>query len=128
MSDAPKPAVGTIGWKDLTVDDAARVRDFYVEVAGWKATPIDMGGYEDWVMTPAGGGEPVGGICHRRGVNVDVPSQWLLYIVVENLARSIDKVRAKGGKVLSGPTAAGAGRFCVVTDPSGAVCALYQAG
>ena len=37
MSDAPKPAVGTIGWKDLTVENAERVRDFYMGVAGWTA-------------------------------------------------------------------------------------------
>ena len=61
MSEANPPAVGSIGWKDLTVDDAERVRDFYMAVAGWTAQPIDMGGYNDYVMMPAGGGEPVGG-------------------------------------------------------------------
>ena len=28
---------GTIGWRDLTVPDAAKVRDFYQAVVGWKS-------------------------------------------------------------------------------------------
>ena len=29
MSESEKPQVGTICWRDLTVDDAEAVRDFY---------------------------------------------------------------------------------------------------
>ena len=128
MSAAPKPAVGTIGWKDLTVENAERVRDFYMGVAGWTAEPIDMGGYDDWVMMPPGGGEPVGGICHKRGGNADVPSQWLLYVVVADLDLAIRRVLELGGEVVREPKGAGGGRFCVVKDPAGAVCGLYQSG
>lgn len=42
MSDAKHP-VGSIGWIDLTVDDAPRVRDFYAAVVGWKPEPVPMG-------------------------------------------------------------------------------------
>lgn len=128
MSDANTPAVGTIGWKDLTVEHAERVRDFYAAVAGWTAQPIDMGGYDDYVMLPPGGGEPVGGICHRRGANTDVPAQWILYIVVSDLEAALARVAQSGGKVLSTPRPAGGGRFAVISDPSGAVSGLYQSG
>lgn len=128
MSDAPKPAVGTIGWKDLTVTNAEGVRDFYMGVAGWTAEPIDMGGYDDYVMMPPGGGDPIGGICHKRGGNADIPSQWLLYIVVADLEAALQRVRELGGEVLREPKGAGGGRFCVVKDPAGAVCGLYQSG
>ena len=47
------PAPGTIGWIDLTVPDASNLRDFYAEVAGWRPAPVDMDGYEDWMMSPA---------------------------------------------------------------------------
>ena len=47
MSDAPKPKIGTIGWLDLTVPDAAPIRDFYKAVVGWEHQAFDMGGYED---------------------------------------------------------------------------------
>jgi hypothetical protein len=29
MSDATKPPVGTVGWMDLTVENAGDVKDFY---------------------------------------------------------------------------------------------------
>ena len=40
MTTPPPPALGTIGWTDLTVPDAVAVCDFHVQVAGWSATPL----------------------------------------------------------------------------------------
>ena len=36
MPSPKKPAVGTIAWRDLTVKDAEKVRDFYAQAVGWK--------------------------------------------------------------------------------------------
>ena len=41
------PEVGSIGWFDLTVENADEVREFYRRVVGWTETPLDMGGYSD---------------------------------------------------------------------------------
>ncbi|QDE86187.1 VOC family protein [Myxococcus xanthus] len=123
-----KPAVGSVGWMDLTVKDAVAVRDFYKDVAGWSATGLDMGGYEDFVMMPPGGGEtPVGGICHARGPNEDQPTGWILYIIVANLEHSLERVTAMGGRVRGKIRGAGpSGRFCLIEDPSGTVSALFE--
>ena len=43
MSDTSRPPVGSIGWIDLTIPDAERIRDFYAAVAGWKPEPESMG-------------------------------------------------------------------------------------
>ena len=43
MSDR-KPTVGSIGWVDLTIQDANGIRDFYQKVVGWKSSPIAMDG------------------------------------------------------------------------------------
>ena len=53
-------------------------------ITGWKKEPIDMGGYNDYVMMKADG-TPVGGICHKQGVNAQYPSGWINYFTVENL-------------------------------------------
>lgn len=37
-----KPDIGSLGWTDLTVPDAERIRDFYQAVVGWRAEPVDM--------------------------------------------------------------------------------------
>jgi predicted enzyme related to lactoylglutathione lyase len=126
MSDTGKPAVGTVGWMDMTVKDAVAVKDFYRDVVGWTATGLDMGGYEDFLMIPAGSQMPAGGICHARGPNADMPGGWLVYITVESLDRSLERVTALGGKVRSKVRDGGMGRYCVVEDPSGAVCALFE--
>ncbi len=47
-----KGKIGTIGWTDLSVTDAEAMRKFYSEVVGWTADPVDMGGYNDFNMTP----------------------------------------------------------------------------
>lgn len=121
-----KPAEGSIGWIDLTVEDAGRLRDFYREVAGWEAGDADMGGYSDYFMSPPGG-DAVAGVCHARGGNADLPPYWLIYIVVADLDQSIEGCRANGGEVIAGPKSMGDARYCVIRDPAGAVCALYQA-
>ncbi len=122
MSTPPRP--GTITWQDLTVPDAEALRDFYASVVGWKAQPVRMGHYADFNMTADG--QSVAGVCHARGLNADLPAQWLIYITVEDLEHSIEECQRLGGSVIAPPRGLSGGRFCVIRDPAGAVCALYQ--
>ncbi len=124
----PEPKVGAICWQDLTVPHAAEIRDFYSSVVGWGFQAESMGEYEDYSMLPPGETTPVAGICHQRGCNAEVPSQWLLYILVDDVAGAAERARARGGRVLDGPRAMGGGQFCVIRDPAGAVFALYSSG
>ena len=125
MSDAPK--VGTIGWVDLTVPDAVRLKEFYSSVVGWGTDPVDMGGYEDFCMVPPEGGAPAAGVCHARGSNEGLPPVWLVYLTVADLDASVAKVEELGGSVLvPAKSMGGYGRYCVIKDPAGAVAALYE--
>jgi predicted enzyme related to lactoylglutathione lyase len=125
MSEGPKP-VGTIGWIDISVADATGLRDFYTAVTGWTATGLDMGGYEDFVMSRPDG-ESAAGICHARGGNAGLPAQWLIYIIVADLDASLARARELGGEVLLGPKSAGpTQRYAVIRDPAGAVSALFE--
>ena len=118
------PKTGSIMWTDLTVPNADAVRDFYKQVVGWEATPLDMGGYSDFCMGPADA--PVAGVCHARGPNANVPAQWIIYITVDDIDRSIEDCERLGGRVVDGPRGMSGGRFCVIQDPAGAVCGLFQ--
>src|SRR5215213_2809953 len=100
---AADQALGTIGWFDLTVPDAAKVRDFYQAVAGWEAADVAMGGYHDFNMIAPGTGKPVAGICHARGGNADLPPQWLMYILVADVDASAARCVEGGGALLVGP-------------------------
>lgn len=128
MGEPGKPAVGTIGWIDLTVDNAEQVSDFYATVTGWKPEPVVMGGYDDFNMVTPETGVPAAGVCHARGGNAGLPSVWMIYIVVADLDASVDACRQNGGEVVAGPRTVGRDRYCVIRDPAGAVAALYQHG
>ncbi len=122
-----KPETGSIGWVDLTVEDAERVRAFYARVVGWRPSPVDMGGYSDFNMCAPGSGTPTAGVCHARGANADLPPQWLIYLIVEDLDASVAGCRELGGEVIAGPREmAGQGRYCVIRDPAGAAAALFK--
>lgn len=117
--------IGHIEWADLTVEDAAAVKDFYQAVTGWQASELDMGGYADFCMNA--GQKTVAGICHARGGNSHLPPVWLVYINVANLDESLARCQALGGKMLGSVRSMGpAGRFCVIEDPAGAVAALFE--
>jgi len=138
MSEQPKQVIGEIVWRDLTVDDASGVRDFYADVVGWQTMGMDMPApedgpgagepYQDYVMQsvdPDGETDAVGGVCHARGGNRGIPPQWLLYVRVADLDASVAAATARGGEVLHGPRTMGNGRMAVVRDPAGAVLGLW---
>ena len=126
MSDNnDEPAVGSVLWRDLTVPDAESLQKFYQKVVGWKADPVSMGDYNDYSMLAANG-DCVGGVCHARGNNEGIPGQWLIYVKVADLDKSIEASTALGGKIVHGPRNMGENRFCVIQDPTGAVIGLIS--
>lgn len=123
---APPADVGKIGWLDITVPDAPKLRDFYQRVVGWSSDGVEMGGYEDYVMKPLSG-DGVAGICHARGANVGLPNAWLPYFTVADVEASARQVEVLGGRLRTPIRSMGAARFVVIEDCCGAVCALFQA-
>ena len=118
---------GSIGWIDLTVDDASSISDFYCKVAGWRKEPLSMGDYDDFVMSLADGDDPLSGICHKRGTNAAQPGGWMLYIVVDALEDRVARCRELGGEVVREPKTMGShGSYAIIRDPSGAHCALFE--
>lgn len=118
------PEPGSIGWVDLTVDDASSIRDFYAEVLGWEPEPAPMGGYDDYNMCD-GGGTPRAGVCHRRGANEALPPVWMVYFTVSDLSARLAAADRRGAQVLVAPKP-GSNPFAIIKDPAGAVCALYE--
>ncbi len=123
-----KPETGTISWTDLTINNADEVSNFYSKVVGWKVEEVPMGNYCDYSMLTLQTDTPVAGICHSIGVNANMPPQWLIYINVANISNSILECTKLGGKVIVEPkNYANMGTYCVIQDPAGAVCALFEA-
>ncbi|MCH8263920.1 MAG: VOC family protein [Proteobacteria bacterium] len=118
--------IGRVEWIDLTVDDASRVKDFYCAVVGWSSTEVEMGSYSDFNINLPGTQDTIAGVCHARGSNANLPSQWLIYVRVESVKASAAKCEKLGGKILDGPRRMGGSNFCVIEDPAGAVMALMS--
>ncbi len=119
-----KEPAGKVIWVDLTVPNAEAVSDFYKEIVGWERAPVSQGDYHDYNMMR--GDTPTTGICYKRGFNQDVPSQWMLYLTVDDYEDKIAKVTELGGKILIPTRGEVGGRFAVIEDPAGAVCTLYE--
>lgn len=117
-----KSKIGTVVWTDLTVPDAAEIRDFYSKVLGWKTTEHDG----DFNVHPPHSDDIISGICYKRGSNANIPSQWLNYIAVESVSETANKCIEAGGSVIDGPRQMGGSMFAVLQDPAGAVFALYE--
>ena len=78
-------------------------------------------------MHPPGEPQPVAGICRTRGHNADLPPVWLVYITVDHLDDAVRACLQLQGKLLRPATGMGPmGRYCVIQDPAGAVCALFE--
>ena len=117
---------GRILWHDLTVEDAEGISSFYHEIAGWEKEGLSMGEYEDFIMKSPGDEEVIAGICNARCVNKGLPAQWLMYIVVQNLDKSLEACKKMGGKVLGEKRKMGEGFYCLIQDPAGAYVMLSE--
>jgi len=126
MGDDSDINLGKVAWRDLTVPNAGEIQEFYKSVVGWESSEVEMDDYSDFNMISPGDGEAAAGICHARGNNAGLPPQWLIYVIVNDVVESAATCRELGGEVVVEPRAMGGGRFCVIRDPAGAVCALYQ--
>ncbi len=71
-------------------------------------------------------GHTNGGIMPITEQHGDAPPYWLVYFTVPSCDAAVEKVRGLGGEVLAGPLDLGAGRIAVVSDPQGAVFALFE--
>lgn len=127
MTEHTRPVIGAIGHFDLTVDDPPGIRDFYAAVVGWEVESMPVDDYEDYALKSPSTGEWLGGVCHRRGANGELPQLWLMYVNVADLGEIVARVRALGGKVLHEARyheeRAG---YAVIENPAGAVMALMQ--
>lgn len=119
--------IGKIGWIDLTIDDGTGLAEFYKNVIGWDLSSVSQGDYDDYCVHPPGDKNPVAGICHRRGPNESMPTQWMMYVTVANLVQSMAACEAGGGKVIIRDRDMGSyGRLSIIEDPAGAVCGIMQ--
>jgi hypothetical protein len=121
------PAHGAFCWNELSTTDGEAAKKFYAELLGWELKTSDATGmaYTEIVV----GGKHVGGIYQAGpecgGGDAEAPPRWSSYIAVDDVDAAAGRVQALGGKVSVPPMdIPNTGRFCVITDPTGASISL----
>ena len=120
-ADAVEP--GRFVWRDLMTKDIAAAKQFYGELFGWRFENVRRGD-RPYVLARRGT-IPIAGIVDISG-SADAGSQWLSYMSVSDVDKSVAFVQAERGKVLVEPRELPIARVAVVTDPEGAPLGLAQ--
>jgi predicted enzyme related to lactoylglutathione lyase len=114
---------GRIGWHELLTTDFERGYDFYNSMFGWqKAEALDAGDIGVYQVF-ASGGQVVGGMFNKPPA---VPATfWLYYFNVADFDAAVERVKAFGGEIATGPMEVPGGSWIVhARDPQGALFAL----
>jgi hypothetical protein len=106
---------------ELQTNDVAKAKDFYQKLFDWKLE--DVPGM-DYTMIKVG--EGTGGGMMKNPVPGS-PSNWLAYVLVADVAAATEKAKSLGATICKEVTEIpDIGWFSVITDPTGAVLALWQ--
>jgi predicted enzyme related to lactoylglutathione lyase len=114
---------GRFVWRDLMTRDVRAAKRFYGELLGWRFENARRGELP-YVLARAGT-TPVGGIVDVTSL-AGAGEQWLSFMAVDNVDRTVSLVESGGGRVLVAPREASVARVAVVTDPQGAPLGLAQ--
>jgi uncharacterized protein len=114
---------GRFVWRDLMTKDVAAAKRFYEALFGWRFEDTTRGD-RPYVLARSGG-NLVAGIVDVTA-NADAAPQWLSFMAVADVGKSVDLVRSNGGKVLVEPRNLPIARVAVVADPQGAPLGLAQ--
>lgn len=129
MAKIDKHPYGAPSWVDLASTDGAAAKKYYTELFGWSAEdmPMDDTGTNFYTMYSVGGRHVAASFQQPKEM-AGMPSFWQTYFNVENADACVERVKAAGGTVMSGPDDVfDSGRMLVCQDPQGGVFMLWQA-
>ena len=110
---------------ELATTDLGKAKNFYGKLFDWKLNDMPMGGGETYTMLDVGEGTG-GGMMKVPMPNM--PSAWLAYVGVDDVAAATKKAQSLGGTVIRDVTeVSNYGLFSIIQDPTGAVFAMWQA-
>jgi hypothetical protein len=108
----------TLVWNELQTRQPDKVRAFYESVFDW-GSAADENGY---VTYQVDGRTHAGMITMDENWGPEIPANWSVYFMVEDVAAKAELAQKLGGSVMVPPTEAGAmGIFAVIQDPQGGV-------
>ena len=123
-------AVGGFNWVDLSTTDGPAAKAFYEGLFGWTSEDVDAGEGMTYSLMSSGDDVVAGlGEYAPQQKEQGLPPMWNSYVTVEDAAATVAKAKELGANVLMDAfDVMDAGKMAVLTDPAGAVFALWQDG
>lgn len=129
MAEFEIPKHGEICWQELNTKNLGAATEFYKGLFNWeieqsKATEME---YKEihFNEKAVGAMMEINEIWGEHWQNI--PSAWMTYIAVDDIAESVKKIKQFGGGVCIEPfDAPNVGKISVVSDPSGIPFSIIQ--
>jgi predicted enzyme related to lactoylglutathione lyase len=131
---AEEPSVGHFSWHELMTSDYQKAFDFYNALFGWEKTAeMDMGeqgGIYQMFSRSGAPSTPMGPLMLGGMMNIPpgtpMPPAWILYVMIDDVDATVERVKQLGGQILYGPMEVpGGDRVATATDPQGAVFGMH---
>jgi predicted enzyme related to lactoylglutathione lyase len=127
MNDRTSYTPGTPSWVELGTPDVEATAAFYGSLFGWEIpeqpNSAQLGGYRRAKKN----GKDVAGVSPLQ--QEGQPPVWSTYVSVADATSTLAAVGEAGGQVIVEPIdVVGLGTMAVFTDPTGAVCGIWQPG
>ncbi len=123
---------GSFCWTEIASSDAAKCKEFYTNVFGWKfqdSKAVDGFAYHEY---STGSDYPAGGL-YELTPEMCAPGQpmppphFMTYVAVDDVDENSRLAVELGAKIMHGPIdVPNVGRMCVIQDPTGAVFSTFK--
>jgi predicted enzyme related to lactoylglutathione lyase len=117
--------VGCMAWNELQTHDPEKASEFYSALFGWELERMEEDGKLAYVLIKNNGWMN-GGIAPMTEQHGDAPPHWLPYFTTASCDAAAEKMKSLGGTTIVGPWDMDAGKISVVSDPQGAMFALFE--
>jgi predicted enzyme related to lactoylglutathione lyase len=130
-SEEMMPKAGEVSWNQLVAANPSAAAAFYSKLFGWQPAsfvppgmPAGTAPFTLFKTDP----QMMGGVAGMvQGQHPENPSQWIPYVVVDNLEAALDKAVQLGAKARVQVKSIGElGRIAVIQDPQGATIGLHE--
>src|SRR5439155_3279383 len=102
-------------------------KSLYTQIVGCKPKLSYPESGMEYTEMSNNGQQGVGMMPKPPGMPAHIPSYWMPYFMVTDVDASAAKAKQLGGKTMIGPQdIEKLGRFAIVSDPQGAVFAMFQ--
>ena len=121
-------AANSLGWAELNSRGLERAIPFYESIFEWTHETSPFGEGQEYTQFYVDGEAIAGALEMQPNIPAEVPSYWSVYFKVDDVDATFQKAIELGAKEMVAPQDYPGGRFAIVSDPQGAMFALYKSG